>query len=108
MVGEVGRNGNGLVYYEWLYDRGQGGRLDMHMTSQCRFIESVPVVADPAWTTRRPRPAPDGGSSTAQQQAPSQQSGPVQQNGPIAITPTPNITINNYPASKVKAQDDGS
>jgi hypothetical protein len=39
MVGEAGVNmqtGEGY-YEEWLYNRNQGNRLDMHMRSQCRL-----------------------------------------------------------------------
>jgi uncharacterized protein YraI len=45
MVGEVKRDG---YYYEWLYDRSHGNRLDMSTRSKCRLAHPELAIPHPA------------------------------------------------------------
>lgn len=124
MVGEVRLNAaTGEGYYEeWLYNRSQGNRLELHLGTACRLnrpvappppvvvapvpVPVVPVVPVPAFVPVAPAPAPAPTNNT------------VQQNGPIVTPQSPNannITITIVPGTgaeqykvKPEAKGDGS
>jgi uncharacterized protein YraI len=123
MMAQAGANyttGEGY-YEEWLYNRSQGNRLDMHMRATCR-VEIRSATAGPV---PMPAPVPVPAPVPAAPAAPVQQTGPTQQNGPIVVPPSNQTTNNNFTiivphdgqprvvpgttyTPKVKAEDDGS
>lgn len=96
MVGRLSPTG---YYEEWLYNRSQGNRLDVHLGAWCHVVNDTPV-ADPTWTRRpaqpEPAPAPAPGPTGPNGGVITQQNGP---SGPVinnnTTTPPPIIIFNN-------------
>jgi hypothetical protein len=95
MIGKAAVNySTGEGYYEeWLYNRSQGNRLDVHLRAICRLGHPV-QQAQPVWTRPQPQPEPTPAPPPPGPTGPNggvvTQQGPVQQNGPIVTPPSTN------------------